>query len=180
MAECDSTTDHFHDDVDSHCARPVVPEHACAPTCASRSIPYPGRAAGLRLWSARMDLLVTSVRRLIWLVLLSAVGGATYAWWRDRQMADDLAPAEWPPLTPDDTPRSAPAADAEERATPAATTWMAPLDDGSCPDGYPIKANDKSGIFHVPGGRFYERTKPERCYASAEAALADGYRQSKS
>jgi hypothetical protein len=51
--------------------------------------------------------------------------------------------------------------------------------DGACPHGYPIKANDKSGIFHVPGGRFYERTVPERCYADAGDAEADGYRRAK-
>ncbi len=55
---------------------------------------------------------------------------------------------------------------------------MPPVD-GQCPDGYPIKANDNSGIFHVPGGRFYERTVPERCYADAHDAEADGYRRAK-
>jgi hypothetical protein len=58
------------------------------------------------------------------------------------------------------------------------TSWVPPID-GMCPDGYPIKANDNSGIFHVPGGRFYDRTVPERCYANTDAALADGYRQAK-
>jgi hypothetical protein len=57
-------------------------------------------------------------------------------------------------------------------------TWVEPID-GACPDGYPIKANDNSGIFHVPGGRFYERTRPERCYADAHDAEADGYRRAK-
>jgi hypothetical protein len=57
--------------------------------------------------------------------------------------------------------------------------WVDALDDGSCPLSHPIKANDNSGIFHVPGGRFYDRTKPERCYTSADAAIADGYRQAK-
>jgi micrococcal nuclease len=51
--------------------------------------------------------------------------------------------------------------------------------DGQCPDGYPIKVNPTSGIFHVPGGRFYDRTVAQRCYASAEAAERDGYRQAK-
>ena len=125
-----------------------------------------------------MNLLVTSVRRLLWLVLLSAVGGATYAYWRDRKQVDDLAPAQWPPL---DTPAPAPeATPAPASGSEGGGTWVAPLDDGSCPVGHPIKANDKSGIFHVPDGRFYERTKAERCYTSAEAAAADGYRQSKS
>ena len=57
--------------------------------------------------------------------------------------------------------------------------WEKPLPDGSCPVGHPIKANDNSGIFHLPDGRFYGRTKPERCYSDAEAAIADGYRQAK-
>ena len=46
-------------------------------------------------------------------------------------------------------------------------------------DGYPIKANDNSGIFHVPGGRFYARTVTERCYANSADAVRDGYRPAK-
>ena len=57
--------------------------------------------------------------------------------------------------------------------------WVDPVD-GECPDGYPVKANDNSGIFHVPGGRFYDRTVPERCYANTDDATADGYRAAKS
>jgi hypothetical protein len=52
--------------------------------------------------------------------------------------------------------------------------WVAPVA-GGCPDGYPVKAN-RSGIFHVPGGQFYDRTVPERCYPDPQAAEADGYR----
>jgi hypothetical protein len=36
-----------------------------------------------------------------------------------------------------------------------------------------------SGIFHEPGGRFYDRTRADRCYPTAAAAEADGYRRSK-
>jgi hypothetical protein len=57
--------------------------------------------------------------------------------------------------------------------------WVAPLEGGECPPGYLIKANDKSGIFHVPEGRSYKRTVANRCYPSAEAAEADGYRAAK-
>jgi hypothetical protein len=39
-----------------------------------------------------------------------------------------------------------------------------------------VKGNDNSGIYHVPGGRFYARTVPERCYANTDDATADGYR----
>lgn len=57
---------------------------------------------------------------------------------------------------------------------------MSAAEDGSCPITHPVKANDNSGIFHVPDGRFYPRTNADRCYQSAEAAAADGYRQAKS
>jgi hypothetical protein len=67
----------------------------------------------------------------------------------------------------------------EARSSAESGNWVLPLDDGSCPATHPIKANDNSGIFHVPDGRFYVRTKAERCYTTAEAALADGYRQAK-
>lgn len=82
---------------------------------------------------------------------------------------------------PDSSPGTSPGTTAEDTtaAEPAtAATWVVPVD-GRCPDGYPIKANDNSGIFHVPGGRFYDRTVPERCYADAADAEADGYRRAK-
>lgn len=66
---------------------------------------------------------------------------------------------------------------AAEPAAPSAR-WVPPVD-GACPAGYAVKANDNSGIFHLPGGRFYDRTVPERCYATAEDAEADGYRRAK-
>jgi micrococcal nuclease len=59
-----------------------------------------------------------------------------------------------------------------------ALRWVEAVN-GDCPDGYPVKANDNSGIYHVPGGRFYDRTVAERCYANADDALADGYRPAK-
>jgi micrococcal nuclease len=57
-------------------------------------------------------------------------------------------------------------------------TWVVAVN-GDCPDGYPVKANANSGIFHVLGGRFYARTVADRCYANADDALADGYRPAK-
>ena len=58
-----------------------------------------------------------------------------------------------------------------------AERWRQPVD-GACPEGYPVKVA-KSGIYHVPGGRSYERTTAERCYMDAEDAEADGYRRAK-
>jgi hypothetical protein len=48
------------------------------------------------------------------------------------------------------------------------------------PAGFPVKVKVSSGIFHVPGGRFYDRTNADRFYATADGAEADGYRRSKS
>lgn len=92
------------------------------------------------------------------------------------------------PATPATTtpPATTPAATTSETTTSEALPssspgagWVAPLDDGSCPLSHPIKANDNSQIFHEPGGRFYERTRAERCYADAASAEADGYRAAK-
>lgn len=49
---------------------------------------------------------------------------------------------------------------------------------GVCPAGYPVKANDNSGIYHVPGGEFYNATNARNCFATEAAAQAAGYRKS--
>jgi trigger factor len=49
-----------------------------------------------------------------------------------------------------------------------------------CVEGYPIKGNASSMIYHAPGSSSYDRTVPEMCFASEEDAVAAGYRPSKS
>jgi len=51
----------------------------------------------------------------------------------------------------------------------------APLADGSQPEGFPIKGNADSMLYHVPGSSFYARTVAEVWFASAEAAEAAGF-----
>lgn len=50
--------------------------------------------------------------------------------------------------------------------------------DGSkvCPDGYPIKGNGHSHIYHLPGAASYAATIPEFCFETEEAAAAQGFR----
>ena len=55
----------------------------------------------------------------------------------------------------------------------------APISAWNCPSWAPIKGNADSGIYHVPGGRWYSRTKPEICFTTKAAAIAAGYRASK-
>jgi hypothetical protein len=45
-----------------------------------------------------------------------------------------------------------------------------------CPDGFPIKGNANSGIFHAPTDSSYARTVPEICFASEEIAIVNGFR----
>jgi hypothetical protein len=54
----------------------------------------------------------------------------------------------------------------------------------TCPLSQPIKGNftTYSGercIYHMLGGQFYGKTKPERCYANEVEAQQDGCRRSK-
>jgi hypothetical protein len=56
-------------------------------------------------------------------------------------------------------------------------SWAYPDDWGECPASHPVKGN-QSGIYHVPGGRWYDVTTAEECFSSAGAAEAAGYRAS--
>ena len=105
-------------------------------------------------------------RTLRRLLILALVAAAVAAWLarRSRPGPLDLSPTTFGVEVPPDG-TSAPK--------------FAPPEGEACPAGFPIKANERSMIFHVPGGRFYERTVPERCYATAEDAEADGYRRAK-
>ncbi|MGQ0839178.1 50S ribosomal protein L4, sunset domain variant [Actinokineospora sp.] len=49
------------------------------------------------------------------------------------------------------------------------------LADGSQPDGFPIKGNADSKLYHVPGSAFYDRTVAEVWFATAEDAEQAGF-----
>lgn len=51
-------------------------------------------------------------------------------------------------------------------------------DGWNCPSWAPIKGNADSGIYHLPGWAYYDRTNPEECFRSEAAALGAGYRPS--
>jgi hypothetical protein len=101
--------------------------------------------------------------------------------------------AQWQPLAPNPTERdpsatSRPPSDATSsdrgNDSGSANTTRNEANsvvsaDGTCPITHPVKGNTDSGIFHVPGGLSYDRTKAERCYVDADAAIADGMRQAK-
>jgi hypothetical protein len=118
------------------------------------------------------------------------VGGAAYAAWRawsalqspeQSKVTWEPSPFPYPPV-PRANPAAATAARTEVDRTVtngAAPASAEPNADGTCPASHPIKAKLSSGIYHVPGGANYERTKPDRCYVDESAAISDGLRRSK-
>ena len=87
----------------------------------------------------------------------------------DEQAAADIAESDSP------TSRRRPTATSVERADRAARGRRAAPEDGSIPDGYEIKGNANSMMYHVPGGRYYDVTIAEVFFDTAEHAEAAGY-----
>jgi hypothetical protein len=48
-----------------------------------------------------------------------------------------------------------------------------------CPDGFPVKGDANSGIFHTVTDASYVKTVPEICFASEDIAVAKGFRAPK-
>jgi micrococcal nuclease len=87
------------------------------------------------------------------------------------------------PAPPEPGARS-PATGSPSTQTAQSRPGVFPQDAYSCPISHPIKGNftTYSGercIYHAPGGQFYNRMKPERCYVSEAEAVRDGCRRSK-
>ena len=117
--------------------------------------------------TARENALVhKTVRRMLGIGLLA---GFAYAVWRKFPRQAEPG-THWEPQ-----PFPFPPQPAVVDGPP----WIEPAAPGTCPAHHPVKAKLASGIFHVPGGANYTRTRPDRCYVSAEAAEADGLRSSK-
>ncbi|WP_216210454.1 50S ribosomal protein L17, sunset domain variant [Amycolatopsis aidingensis] len=54
----------------------------------------------------------------------------------------------------------------------------APLDDGSQPDGFPVKGSEDTKVYHAPDSADYEQATADVWFASAEAAEAAGFEAS--
>jgi len=143
--------------------------------------------------TASVHAMVGLLRLLIVAALLGLVAKLIA---KAKQSAEPTAPPDWPtwsdrhgnsgstkaersqtePVSTDgDTNVEAqPPAETAENAK----TWLEAID-GECPIGYAVKVKESSGIYHVAGMRNYDRTQPDRCYPTTEAAEADGFRASK-
>lgn len=128
-------------------------------------------------------------KRLLILCLLGGGGAVGLRLFKQRKTTNQppSAAPEWPPFAQTmaqpiihNIVQNPPAGDDKSAGVVAEenVAWVSPID-GRCPPGFPIKANDGSRIYHVPGGRSYQRTVAERCYATTDAAERDGYRAAK-
>lgn len=122
-----------------------------------------------------------TIKRALFAGLVAAAVYAVLRLWRSRLAAPgsgdivwETAPFPFPPV-----PRPPEQAEAEQPAPKEELPpWVEPVD-GRCPDSHPVKAKLSSGIYHVPGGSNYERTRADRCYLDPAAAEADGLRAAK-
>ncbi|MEO8693095.1 MAG: hypothetical protein ABI658_06230 [Acidimicrobiales bacterium] len=120
-------------------------------------------------------------RRIRRLLFLASAAGAIVRFAmarRPKNQASAPQAPEWTPLRVASTAPAQAAPSDTSAATDTSADWVAAVD-GACPISHPVKGNANSGIYHVPGGRFYESTVPERCYRDESAAEADGMRASK-
>jgi hypothetical protein len=76
-----------------------------------------------------------------------------------------------------DTPT--PIAKVEPEPEPEPTVaWVEPQG-AVCPPSHPVKAKLSSKVYRTPATPGYASSKPDRCYASADAAQGDGLREAK-
>ncbi|MBT0565707.1 50S ribosomal protein L17 [Williamsia sp. CHRR-6] len=78
------------------------------------------------------------------------------------------------------TETAAPATETAAAGGDAPAGSHAPLEDGSQPEGFPIKGNESSKLYHRPGTRFYDSTVAEIWFATEADAEAAGYSLPKS
>jgi large subunit ribosomal protein L4 len=77
-----------------------------------------------------------------------------------------------------DKPAAEPKADkpaAEAAASPHGEGSHAPIEGDEMPDGFPIKGNASSKLYHLPETSFYNRTVAEVWFATEEAAKSAGF-----
>lgn len=94
---------------------------------------------------------------------------------RSRQRAQQLKSGE---VASDDTSADSDATDSAEVGAIEAGEYAGsakPLADGSAPEGYEIKGNADSMLYHVPGSRHYNQTIAEVWFDTVESAEAAGF-----
>jgi large subunit ribosomal protein L17 len=95
------------------------------------------------------------------------------------EAAAEETEVEETPATGDDTAAVAEDVEVEESESdddhPYGADSHVALEDGSQPEGFPIKGNADSNLYHEPDTEYYDRTVAEVWFATAEAAEAAGF-----
>ena len=101
-----------------------------------------------------MGLFLVMVRRSLWVLLIGAVGGVAYSYWRDRNVVEPAGPPEWPPLpTPEPTPvPTPPVAVANKTAATSSSTDFS-TDDSAVERGCLVRERPR----RRPGGSIQRR-----------------------
>jgi large subunit ribosomal protein L17 len=98
---------------------------------------------------------------------------------RDEKAKAETETVESTEDTAVEEPTAEAAVEVEESASdddhPYGPGSHAALEDGSQPEGFPVKGNADSMLYHVPGSSFYARTVAEVWFTTAEAAEAAGF-----
>ncbi len=68
-----------------------------------------------------------------------------------------------------------PVATEEPAAADLPAGAVASLEDGAAPEGFTVKGNADSGLYHLPGGRWYDSTVAEFWFEDEAAAKAAGF-----
>lgn len=106
--------------------------------------------------------------------------GATKRSAKTKKAQDEAKAAAAASVEPEAT--EVPSAAGETEATePAAVVDLpegavAANEDGSAPEGYSVKGNADSGLYHVEGSQWYDATVAEFWFKDAEAAEAAGFK----
>lgn len=104
---------------------------------------------------------------------------------KDEQPEPEPVPAPEPELkaAPESEPEPVPAPEPELNAAPESEPEQAtndetapPTESGECPASHPVKAINRSGIYHSVESRWYERSKADICFKDAATAEAAGFR----
>ncbi|MGE3272746.1 MAG: hypothetical protein AB7P40_28670 [Chloroflexota bacterium] len=132
------------------------------------------RRARARWWRER--LLVAAAIAVL-LMGLSLIGMA-YLAREARQTAPRVVLTPLPVATPGQAAPFAPDTGATSPPASNGAGGVVVPTDTHCPPSHPIKGNRESMIYHLPGGGFYQQTRPEYCFATSADAEAAGFRPS--
>lgn len=98
---------------------------------------------------------------------------------RDQKPAEETAATSVESDVDETVPAVDEAVEVEESGSdeehPYGAGSRAALEDGSQPEGFPVKGNADSMLYHLPGTEYYDRTVAEVWFATAEDAEAAGF-----